>query len=247
MVVGRSNIVGKPLVQLLLNENATVTVAHSKTRDLPAVCRRADLLFAAVGRPEMVRGDWIKPGATVIDVGINRITGADGKNRIVGDVAYARSRGDRGRDHAGAGRRRADDDRVPAGEHRARGLRDPRVAGARRLNRRSRAPTNTGGDGREGVRMFRNRRRADRARARDRAGRRPDGRIAVHQASTPKTVQAHRRARRSRITAPGCCPGYERSARAALAPATSACTSPTATGRRTTSRCRRPFRLQQRL
>jgi methylenetetrahydrofolate dehydrogenase (NADP+)/methenyltetrahydrofolate cyclohydrolase len=89
VVVGRSNIVGKPLVQLLLNENATVTVAHSRTRDLPAVCRRADLLFAAVGRPEMIRGDWIKPGATVIDVGINRITGADGKNRIVGDVAYA--------------------------------------------------------------------------------------------------------------------------------------------------------------
>jgi methylenetetrahydrofolate dehydrogenase (NADP+)/methenyltetrahydrofolate cyclohydrolase len=92
VVVGRSNIVGKPLVQLLLNENATVTVAHSRTRDLPAVCRRADLLFAAVGRPEMVRGDWVKPGATVIDVGINRITAADGKNRIVGDVAYAEAR-----------------------------------------------------------------------------------------------------------------------------------------------------------
>ena len=88
VVVGRSNIVGKPLLQLLLNENATVTVAHSRTRDLPAVCRRADLLFAAVGRPEMIRGGWIRPGATVIDVGINRITGADGKNRIVGDVAY---------------------------------------------------------------------------------------------------------------------------------------------------------------
>jgi len=89
VIVGRSNIVGKPLIQLLLNENATVTVAHSKTRDLPGVCRRADLLFAAVGRPEMVRGDWVKPGATVIDVGINRVTGADGKNRIVGDVAFA--------------------------------------------------------------------------------------------------------------------------------------------------------------
>ena len=129
VVVGRSNIVGKPLIQLLLNENATVTVAHSKTRDLPAVCRRADLLFAAVGRPEMVRGDWIKPGATVIDVGINRVTGADGKNRIVGDVAFAEAARGRGRDHAGAGRRRADDDRVPAGEHRARGLRDPWAAG----------------------------------------------------------------------------------------------------------------------
>jgi methylenetetrahydrofolate dehydrogenase (NADP+)/methenyltetrahydrofolate cyclohydrolase len=89
VIVGRSNIVGKPLVQLLLNENATVTVAHSKTRDLPEICRRADLLFAAVGRAEMVRGDWVKPGATVIDVGINRISGPDGKNRIVGDVAFA--------------------------------------------------------------------------------------------------------------------------------------------------------------
>jgi methylenetetrahydrofolate dehydrogenase (NADP+) / methenyltetrahydrofolate cyclohydrolase len=88
VIVGRSNIVGKPLIQLLLNENATVTVAHSRTRDLPEVCRRADLLFAAVGRAEMVRGDWVKPGATVIDVGINRISGPDGKNRIVGDVAF---------------------------------------------------------------------------------------------------------------------------------------------------------------
>jgi methylenetetrahydrofolate dehydrogenase (NADP+)/methenyltetrahydrofolate cyclohydrolase len=89
VVVGRSNIVGKPLIQLLLAENATVTVAHSKTRDLPAVTRRAGLVFAAVGRPEMVRGDWIRPGATVIDVGINRVGSADGKGRIVGDVAYA--------------------------------------------------------------------------------------------------------------------------------------------------------------
>ncbi len=88
VVIGRSNIVGKPLAQLLLMENATVTVAHSKTRDLPSVCRRADLLVAAIGRAEMVRGDWIKPGATVIDVGINRVTGPDGKSRIVGDVAY---------------------------------------------------------------------------------------------------------------------------------------------------------------
>ena len=89
VIVGRSNIVGKPLIQLLLNENATVTVAHSKTRDLPAVCRRADVLFAAVGRPQMVRGDWVKPGATVIDVGINRVPTGDGKGRIVGDVAFA--------------------------------------------------------------------------------------------------------------------------------------------------------------
>jgi len=89
VVIGRSNIVGKPLAQLLLAENATVTVAHSKARDLPAVCRQADLLFAAVGRPEMVRRDWVKPGAVVIDVGINRVAGADGKSRIVGDVAFA--------------------------------------------------------------------------------------------------------------------------------------------------------------
>jgi methylenetetrahydrofolate dehydrogenase (NADP+)/methenyltetrahydrofolate cyclohydrolase len=88
VVIGRSNIVGKPLAQLLLAENATVTVAHSRTRDLPALCRRADLLFAAIGQAEMVRGDWIKPGATVIDVGINRIPG-DGKSRIVGDVNFA--------------------------------------------------------------------------------------------------------------------------------------------------------------
>lgn len=89
VVIGRSNIVGKPVAQLLLAENATVTIAHSRTNDLPSVCRRADLLVAAIGRPEMVRGDWIKPGATVIDVGINRIPGEAGKSRIVGDVAYA--------------------------------------------------------------------------------------------------------------------------------------------------------------
>jgi methylenetetrahydrofolate dehydrogenase (NADP+)/methenyltetrahydrofolate cyclohydrolase len=90
VVVGRSNIVGKPLAALLIGESATVTVAHSKTRDLPEVCRRADLLFAAVGRAEMVKGDWVKPGATVIDVGINRVPSATpGKTRIVGDVDYA--------------------------------------------------------------------------------------------------------------------------------------------------------------
>ncbi|HEV2629975.1 MAG TPA: bifunctional methylenetetrahydrofolate dehydrogenase/methenyltetrahydrofolate cyclohydrolase FolD [Pseudolabrys sp.] len=88
VVVGRSNIVGKPVAQLLLAENCTVTIAHSKTRDLPAVCRRADLLVAAIGRPETVRGDWIKPGATVIDVGINRVAGEAGKPKLVGDVAY---------------------------------------------------------------------------------------------------------------------------------------------------------------
>jgi methylenetetrahydrofolate dehydrogenase (NADP+)/methenyltetrahydrofolate cyclohydrolase len=92
VVIGRSKLVGKPLAQLLLAENATVTVAHSKTRDLAATCRRADLLFAAIGRAQTVRGDWIKDGATVIDVGINRLAGSDGKNRIVGDVAFAEAR-----------------------------------------------------------------------------------------------------------------------------------------------------------
>ncbi|MGB6969712.1 MAG: bifunctional methylenetetrahydrofolate dehydrogenase/methenyltetrahydrofolate cyclohydrolase FolD [Methyloceanibacter sp.] len=89
VVIGRSNIVGKPLAQLLLIENATVTIAHSKTRELPAVCRRGDIVFAAVGQPQMVRRDWIKPGATVIDVGINRVPAEDGKTKIVGDVAFA--------------------------------------------------------------------------------------------------------------------------------------------------------------
>jgi len=94
VIVGRSNIVGKPMAQLLLGESCTVTVAHSKTRDLPALCRTADILVAAVGRPEMIKGDWIKPGATVIDVGINRVPSADpvkaaeGKTRVVGDVAF---------------------------------------------------------------------------------------------------------------------------------------------------------------
>ena len=88
VVVGRSNIVGKPMAALLMRENCTVTVAHSKTKDLPDVVKRADLVIAAVGRPEMVRRDWIKPGAIVIDVGINRVTGADGKGKLVGDVAY---------------------------------------------------------------------------------------------------------------------------------------------------------------
>ncbi len=88
VIIGRSNIVGKPLSMLLLRENCTVTIAHSRTRDLPAVCREADILVAAVGVPEMVNGDWIKPGATVIDVGINRIAVDDDKNRLTGDVDY---------------------------------------------------------------------------------------------------------------------------------------------------------------
>jgi methylenetetrahydrofolate dehydrogenase (NADP+)/methenyltetrahydrofolate cyclohydrolase len=90
VVIGRSNIVGKPMAQLLLAESCTVTIAHSRTRDLPAVVKRADIVVAAVGRPEMVKGDWLKPGATVIDVGINRVDAAEaGKTRLVGDVDYA--------------------------------------------------------------------------------------------------------------------------------------------------------------
>jgi len=95
VIVGRSNIVGKPMAQLLIGESCTVTVAHSRTRDLPALCRTADILVAAVGRPEMIKGDWIKPGATVIDVGINRVPSrdpvkaAEGKTRVVGDVDFA--------------------------------------------------------------------------------------------------------------------------------------------------------------
>jgi methylenetetrahydrofolate dehydrogenase (NADP+)/methenyltetrahydrofolate cyclohydrolase len=88
VVIGRSNIVGKPMAMLLLGESATVTIAHSRTRDLPDVIRRADIVVAAVGRAEMVRGDWIKPGATVIDVGINRLPTDDSKGRLVGDVAF---------------------------------------------------------------------------------------------------------------------------------------------------------------
>ena len=88
VVIGRSNIVGKPMAQLLLGESCTVTIAHSRTKDLPEVVRRADIVVAAVGRPQMVPGDWIKPGATVIDVGINRIDAGDGKTRLVGDVDF---------------------------------------------------------------------------------------------------------------------------------------------------------------
>ena len=97
VVLGRSNIVGKPMAALLLRESCTVTVAHSRTRDLAAVCREADILVAAVGRPEMVRGDWIKPGATVIDVGINRVPEVGGTTRLVGDVAFAEAQGIAGR------------------------------------------------------------------------------------------------------------------------------------------------------
>ncbi len=90
VVIGRSNLVGKPIAQLLLQQNCTVTIAHSRSRALPGLCAQADILVAAVGRPEMVKADWIKPGATVIDVGINRVPGLEpGKTRLVGDVAFA--------------------------------------------------------------------------------------------------------------------------------------------------------------
>ena len=128
MVVGRSNLFGKPMAQLLLAANATVTICHSRTRDLAAVCRRADVLIAAVGPRRMVRGDWVKPGAVVIDVGMNRTD--DG---LAGDVDFAAVVRGRRRDHAGARRRRADDDRVPAAQHAAarRELQAGRLAGAR--------------------------------------------------------------------------------------------------------------------
>jgi methylenetetrahydrofolate dehydrogenase (NADP+)/methenyltetrahydrofolate cyclohydrolase len=93
VIIGRSNIVGKPMAALLLRENCSVTLAHSKSRDLPALTRRADILVAAVGRPELVRGDWIKPGAAVIDVGVNRVPLEGGKSRLVGDVAFAEAQG----------------------------------------------------------------------------------------------------------------------------------------------------------
>lgn len=89
IVVGRSNIVGKPMAALLLKESCTVTIAHSRTQDLPGECRRADIVIAAVGQPEMIKGDWIKPGATVIDVGINRVEKEDGSTKLVGDVEFS--------------------------------------------------------------------------------------------------------------------------------------------------------------
>jgi methylenetetrahydrofolate dehydrogenase (NADP+)/methenyltetrahydrofolate cyclohydrolase len=93
IVLGRSNIVGKPMAALLLAENCTVTLVHSRSRDIPAVLRRADILVAAVGRPQFVRGDWLKPGVVVIDVGINRVEAAGTKPKLVGDVAFAEAQG----------------------------------------------------------------------------------------------------------------------------------------------------------
>ena len=119
VVVGRSNIVGKPMAQLLLKANCTVTVAHSRSRDLPAICRRADILVAAVGRAEMIKGDWIKPGAAVINVGINRIPApekGEGKTRLVGDVAFAEAALVAGAITPVPGGRRSHDDRLSSGQ-----------------------------------------------------------------------------------------------------------------------------------
>ncbi len=123
VVIGRSNIVGKPVAQLLLAENCTVTIAHSKSKDLPSIVRQADLVIAAVGRPEMVKGDWLKPGATVIDVGINRIE-RNGKNILVGDCDFASCEKVAGAHYPCSRRRRPHDHRLPALQHRPRRLCD---------------------------------------------------------------------------------------------------------------------------
>ena len=120
LVLGRSNIVGKPMAQLLIRESCTVTVAHSRTRDLAGECRRADVLVAAVGRPRMVPGDWIKPGAAVIDVGINRVDAGNGKTKLAGDVDFESAFPVAGGITPGARRSRADDHRLPVAQHRAR-------------------------------------------------------------------------------------------------------------------------------
>src|SRR5260370_2980548 len=117
VIVGRSNIVGKPLAQLLIGQSATVTVAHSKTRDVPTVCRRADLVVAAIGRPELVRRDWIKPGATVIDVEINRIAGEGGRYPMVGSVAFAEVSESPGPVQPGPGREGPRTKPVPLSHH----------------------------------------------------------------------------------------------------------------------------------
>ncbi len=121
VVVGRSNLVGKPMAQLLLAQNCTVTIAHSRTRNLPELCRSADILVAAVGRPEMIKGDWIKPGATVIDVGINRVSNRGSEIPAGRRCRLRRGQGRRRASDAGAGRCRADDHRLPAAQHLDRG------------------------------------------------------------------------------------------------------------------------------
>ena len=131
VVIGRSNLFGKPMAQLLLGANATVTTCHSRTRDLAAVCRRADVLIAAVGRARMVQADWVKPGAIVIDVGMNRT-----EDGLAGDVDFDAVREVARRDHAGARRRRPDDDRLPAAQHAAGGADAARRGGGRVMDAR---------------------------------------------------------------------------------------------------------------
>ena len=123
LVIGRSLLFGKPAAQLLLAANATVTMAHSRSRDLPALARRADILVAAIGKPEFVKADWIKPGATVIDVGINRVDARRRQNQAGRRCRLRGGEGSRRRHHAGARRRRRHDDRLPDAQHADRGLR----------------------------------------------------------------------------------------------------------------------------
>ena len=133
IVLGRSNIVGKPMAALLLSENCTVTLAHSRSRDIPAILRRADILVAAVGRPQFVRGDWLKPGVVVIDIGINRVEVAGGKPKLVGDVAFAEAQGIAAAITPVPRRRRPDDDRLPAAQHADRRLPAARASRAGNL------------------------------------------------------------------------------------------------------------------
>ena len=135
VVIGRSNIVGKPMAALLLNENCTVTVVHSKSRDLPGLVRRADVLVAAIGRPDFVRGDWIKPGAVVIDVGINRIAGPGRKIEDRGRRRVCRGTGNCRGDHPGAGRRWSHDDCLPLAQYDHRRPPAPRPCRASALTR----------------------------------------------------------------------------------------------------------------
>ena len=147
VVLGRSHIVGRPTAALLLAADCTVTIVHSKTADAAAICRRADILVAAIGRPGMITADWVKPGAIVIDVGINRIAGPEGATPAGRHAARRRRRfrggaASRGSDHAGAGRRRADDDRLPAAKH---GAGRVSAARSRRTEHGSRPRANAGG------------------------------------------------------------------------------------------------------
>ena len=130
LVIGRSNIVGKPMAQLLLQNDCTVTIAHSRTRDLPGLCAESEILVAAIGRPKAVAGEWIRPGAVVIDVGINRVDDGSGKTQTGRRCRLRGCARASGRNHAGPRRRRSDDDRVPTAQHSQRC--DPRSRRRRR-------------------------------------------------------------------------------------------------------------------